>query len=637
MKFKNILQIALATSILSLSSCSYLDVTPDNLPTIDNAFTRRSEAIKYLATCYSYLPNDGEPTQNVAYMGGDELWYDFPSVSITTTNWNIARGNQRVTDPYVNYWDGGFGAKSMFQAIRDCNIFLENVSDETKVRDLSIDERQSWIGEVEFLKAYYHFILLRHYGPVPITDVNLPVNTPIEETKVSRQPVDKVVDYIVAGLDRAIEKLPQVVSAPVTDLGRITKPIAMGVKAKVLLYAASPLFNGNTDFDSFKDKSGQALFNTTYDNTKWEKAAKAAKEAIDMVHSVGIKLYEFPGTTFPISETTKIQMSIRNAVTEAWNSEIIWANPNSRTWQMQYSSMAQIDPNSAGNNSVHGTMAPTLKIVEQFYTKNGVPINEDKTLDFSNISQLRTANHDERYNLIENYTTARLHFDRENRFYASIGFDGGIWFMENTPSRKDDDTFKGMFRLGQLGSSSLVTITTYYPKKLVNWKFAFKDGNSSHIEEYPFPMMRLADLYLMYAEALNESAGPSADVYTYLDLIRKRAGLKGVRESWTNYSMNPGKPNTKEGLRQIIQRERNIELSFEGSRFWDLRRWKLAAQELNKNITGWDRTQLKDYPELFYTVNTFYRQRFIAPRDYFWPIREGNLLINPNLVQNPGW
>jgi len=171
----------------------------------------------------------------------------------------------------------------------------------------------------------------------------------------------------------------------------------------------------------------------------------------------------------------------------------------------------------------------------------------------------------------------------------------------------------------------------------VNWKFAFKDGNSSHIEEYPFPMMRLADLYLMYAEALNESAGPSADVYTYLDLIRKRAGLKGVRESWTNYSMNPGKPNTKEGLRQIIQRERNIELSFEGSRFWDLRRWKLAAQELNKNITGWDRTQLKDYPELFYTVNTFYRQRFIAPRDYFWPIREGNLLINPNLVQNPGW
>jgi len=637
MRFKNILQIALATSILSLSSCNFLDVTPDNLPTVDNAFTRRSEAIKYLATCYSYLPNDGEPTQNVAYMGGDELWYDFPSVSITTTNWNIARGNQRVTDPYVNYWDGGFGAKSMFQAIRDCNIFLENVVDENKVRDLSIDERQSWLGEVEFLKAYYHFILLRHYGPIPITDASLPVNTPIEETQLKRAPVDEVVDFIVTLLDSAIEKLPQAVSAPVTDLGRITKPIAMAIKAKVLLYAASPLFNGNPDYATFVDKEGEVLFNPTYDNSKWTKAAEAAKEAIEMAHSLGVKLYEFPGTTFPISETTEIQMNVRNAVTEAWNSEIIWGNPNSRTWQMQYSSMAQIDPNSAGNNSVHGTMAPTIKIVEQFYTKNGVPIDEDKTLDFSNITLLRTATHDERYNLIENYQTARLHFDRENRFYASVGFDGGIWFMENTPSRSDEDTFKSMFRLGQLGSSSLVTVTTYYTKKLVNWKFAFKDGNSNHIEEYPFPMVRLADLYLMYAEALNESEGPSAAVYEYLDLIRKRAGLQGIQESWSTYSLNPGKPNTKEGLRQIIQRERNIELCFEGSRFWDLRRWKLAAQELNKNITGWDRTQDKDHPALFYTVNTFFRQRFIAPRDYFWPIRESNLLVNPNLVQNPGW
>src|SRR5690606_6599447 len=112
-----------------------------------------------------------------------------------------------------------------------------------------------------------------------------------------------------------------------------------------------------------------------------------------------------------------------------------------------------------------------------------------------------------------------------------------------------------------------------------------------HIEEYPWPMMRLADLYLIYAEALNESSGPSEEVFLYLDKIRERAGLKGVKESWTNYSKNPTKPTSKEGLRDIIRRERNIEMCFEGSRFWDLRRWKLAAQELNKNITGWDRNQ----------------------------------------------
>jgi hypothetical protein len=618
-----------------------LDVVPDNAPTIDNAFTMRSEAIKYLATCYSYLPNDGEPTINPAFMAGDELWLDYPTRSINGTNWNIARGNQSVTDPYVNYWDGhiinNVRERSMFNAIRDCNIFLENIQNPEKVRDMTQDERTTWEGEVLFLKAYYHFMLMRHYGPIPIMDVNVPVTAPIEETQVKRQPIDQVADYIVKVLDEAASKLPSAVQSPVTDLGHITKPIALGIKAKVLLYAASPLFNGNTDYATFKNVDGTLFFNQSFQAEKWRKAAQAAKEAIVACEELGMNLYEFPTPVRPLSNTTMIQMSIRNAVTEKWNREIIWGNSNSRTWQLQYSSMAHIDPNNAGNNSVNGTLAPTIKIIEQFYTKNGVPIDEDKTLDFSNKNQLRAGTHDERFNNIENYRTARLHFDRENRFYANVGFDGGVWYMENSPSQTDENTWTTQLRLGLFGSGVSVPITTYYPKKLVNWKFAFKDGNSSHIEEYPWPMLRLADLYLMYAEALNESEGPTADVFLYLDKIRKRAGLEGVKESWAKYAFNSAKPTTKEGLRAIIQRERNIEMSFEGSRFWDLRRWKLAAQELNKNITGWDRNQDKDHPELFYQEQTFYQQRFVAPRDYFWPIKESDLLVNPNLVQNPGW
>ena len=632
MKRSKTIKILLCISVLSMQSCDFLDVVPDNVATIDNAFTMRSEALKYLATCYSYLPNDGEPTQNVAFLGGDELWLDYPTVSINGTNWNIARGNQNVTNPYVNYWDG-----YMFNAIRDCNIFLENITNTDKVRDISIDEREMWEGEVLFLKAYYHFMLMRQYGPIPIIDSNLPVTTSIEEAKVTRRPVDEVVAYIVKILDEAEEKLPNTVISPVTDLGHITRPIALAMKAKVLLYAASPLFNGNSDYGNFMNKDGTLLFNQSYQNEKWTLAAEAAKKAILLCDSVGIKLYKFPGTIYPLSETTMTQMSIRNAVTEKWNTEIIWGNPNSRTWQMQYSSMAHIDPNNSGNNSVHGTLAPTLKIVQQFYTKNGVPIDEDKTMDFTNPSQLRSGKWEERFNNIENYQSARLHFDRENRFYASVGFDGGVWFMENSPSRSDENTWTTQLRLGLFGSGLSIPITTYYTKKLVNWKFAYKDGNSSHIEEYPWPMMRLADLYLIYAEALNESSGPSEEVFLYLDKIRERAGLKGVKESWTNYSKNPTKPTSKEGLRDIIIRERNIEMCFEGSRFWDLRRWKLAANELNKNITGWDRNQDKDHPELFYREMTFFSQRFVAPRDYLWPIAERNLLINPNLVQNPGW
>lgn len=147
-------------------------------------------------------------------------------------------------------------------------------------------------------------------------------------------------------------------------------------------------------------------------------------------------------------------------------------------------------------------------------------------------------------------------------------------------------------------------------------------------------MLRLGDLYLLYAEALNELNGPSEKVYEYLDLIRSKAGLKGVLESWSNFSNVPHKPTTQEGLREIIQRERAIDMAFEGERFWDLRRWKTAPLELNKPITGWDVDQ--ELIEGFYRERILFNQTF-RMKDYFWPIHENDLLVNKNLVQAPGW
>jgi len=147
-------------------------------------------------------------------------------------------------------------------------------------------------------------------------------------------------------------------------------------------------------------------------------------------------------------------------------------------------------------------------------------------------------------------------------------------------------------------------------------------------------MMRLADLYLLHAEAMNEAYGPSEEVYFYLNRIRENTGLPTIQHSWENYSRNPGKYKIKEGLRDIIRRERAIELAFEGHRLWDLRRWKTATDEVPKPITGWDVDQE--------THEGYYRERFIhrmefSLRDYFWPIRELDLIVNKNLVQNPGW
>jgi hypothetical protein len=160
-------------------------------------------------------------------------------------------------------------------------------------------------------------------------------------------------------------------------------------------------------------------------------------------------------------------------------------------------------------------------------------------------------------------------------------------------------------------------------------------SSSNVIVRSTFPIIRLADLYLLYAEALNESLeNPSQEVYYYVDLVRERAGLKGVVESWQASSIYPSKPSTKEGMREIIQQERMIELAFEGKRFWDIRRWKTAHYWLNQPIRGLNADG--ETPEEFNTVRVLYTPEF-STKDYLFPIRQHNLRVNPNLVQNPYW
>jgi hypothetical protein len=205
--------------------------------------------------------------------------------------------------------------------------------------------------------------------------------------------------------------------------------------------------------------------------------------------------------------------------------------------------------------------------------------------------------------------------------------------MANSPSHSDENTFYLFCSAGEFGQNSPIPITTMYMKKVLNWHF---DWNTRLYPVYPYPMIRLADLYLLYAEALNESGdAPSPDVYTYVNLVRARAGLTTVQNAWSAYSNNPTKYTTRAGMRSIIQRERAIELCFEGQRYWDLLRWKTAAQELAGNVTGWDRTAKT--ADLFYRELTFYTRKFVAPRDYLWPLQDNDLLNNPNLVQNPNW
>ena len=629
-------------TLTHVSCKKFMDIVPDNVPTIDNAFSVRVQAERYLYTCYSFLPNEGSPSQNMAFFGGNECWTPYPNENFSTDAFSISMGLQNATNPFMNAWDGERSGPALFQAINTCNIFLENIH---KVPDMTDDERARWIGEAEFLKAFYHFYLLRMYGPIPIIDRNLPISASPEEVKVVRMPVDEVVNYISALLDKAAEKLPSVILNEATELGRATKPAALSIKARLLVMAASPLFNGNPDFTTLKNAEGINLINAQYDQGKWLIAADACKMAITESENASRRLYTFIGGVFPISAVTTTQMSIRNSVCEKWNQELIWGNSIGSTVWLQQMCMAHIDPANATNYSATSQLAATMDMAELFYSKNGVPINEDKTLDFSDKNQLRTSvpadpTYDtDKYNLITNYPTARLNFDREPRFYAGLGFDGGVWFMDNSPTKSDLGTWALKATFGEYGSEKApgwYSITGYFIKKLVNYKWVFTTGTANaSIERYPWPVFRLADLYLLYAEALNEADGSKTEALHYLDEIRKRAGLPSVEQSWTNFSVNPNKYQSKEGLREIIHHERQIEMAFEASRYWDLIRWKEAATVLNKPVKGWDVRQ--PLAENYYKEKIISTRAFIVPRDYLFPIKQNNLNVNKKLVQNPGW
>jgi len=604
----------------------YLDVVPDNVATIDNAFKLKQEAIKYLSTCYSYLPASGDLETNPALCAGDEFWMVAP-FALNDASWKIATGYQSASTIYLPGWS------NMFKALRDCNIFLENIH---QVVDMTEADKKKWSAEVTFLKAYYHWSLLRMYGPVPVTDKNLPVSASSDEVQRPRQPVDSVVNYISGLLDEAAAGLPLTIADPANDLGHVTRPVALAIKARVLVAAASPLFNGNSDYAGFKNYDGEPLFGAAYDASKWVRAAAACKAAIKVCEAAGLKLYSFNQLGLSLSADMVTQMSIRNSVTEAWNSEIIWNNPKGRsatgdrTYTLQRFAMPRLDPARITNEMNIGSLAPSLKIAEMFYSANGVPINEDKTYDYANRYTLRTGMHAENELITEGYETAVLNFSREPRFYADLAFDGAVWFMRNGTFHVQAKNGQWQSRKGKYDYNA----TGYFSKKLVNWKYEIKGGEELVIEDYAWPEMRLADLYLLYAEALNEAEGPVPEAFDYIDKVRARAGLKTVQQSWAAFSLQPGKYQTKDGFRQIIQQERLIELALEGSRFWDLRRWKKSFEELNKPVMGWDVDQ--DNAAYYYRPHLLYKQIF-KTREYFWPLDYWDLLGNKRLVQNPGW
>ena len=615
----------------TLLSCNYLDVVPDNVATIEFAFRTPYTTEQFLFTCYNSLPNYAEINDNPALAGGDEMFFLKSRFADRYRAYDLAEGNMNIVSPIYDYWRGRSGGTHLWKGINNCNTFLENIDNVYGIEDV-VKERMA--AEAKFLKAYYHFYLLRMYGPIPILDKNIPIHVSSETVRaIVREPIDKVFDFIIEMMDEAIEGLPNEVTFEVNELGRITRPIAMAIKAKILVTAASPLFNGNTEFSTYKNPRGEQLFNPNFDMQKWIKAKEAAELAIDANHAIGLTLnYVNQSTVNKESDTTLTELNYRTAITEKWNSEIIWASTNSLAASIQTISYPRI----FGGAGLYfgGEASVPMHIAAKYYTQNGVPIDEDTTYDYDGRFSTRKATFNERMYVKQDYETAKFNLNRESRFYASLAFDGSRWYGQGILKDVGNHYVSARAKTGVAsGHAYSYSITGYWPKKLVN-HLNPATANQWTLQRYPWPTMRLADLYLLYAEAVNEVDGPDEEAFRYLNLIRMRAGLKGVQESWDNYSRTPAKYKTKEGLREIIHRERTIELAFEGSRFWDVRRWKTAMSEFNQNILGWDLSQ--EAPSAYYRQVIVTKKKF-QQRDYFFPVQESEILKNRDIMQSPGW
>jgi hypothetical protein len=619
--------------MLATACSDYLDVVPEGSSRLENAFSSRTPARRYLYSCYSYLTSHDNGVA-VDITGGDEVWFNSETqgLRVGLDGIHYAEGLQTAQSPLWNFWP------RFYQALRDCNVFIENIG---TTLDIPEWERRQWIAEAKTLKAYYHFLLLRQYGPVPIIRENLPVSASVDEVKVFRDKTDEVVDYAVQLIDEALPDLPDKVYSITDELGRITKPIALVIKANILVTGASPLFNGNAMHATLLHQDGTPLINDQFSPEKWVKAAAACLEAVKICDSMGFRLYEYPGDRqYDLTDTIMTQLSLRNAMNERWNDELIWGDTKARVEGLQTLSAPKLNPAWQDNPGMRQYFGPPLKIAEMFYSDNGVPIAEDNSWGYNTRYNLRVSAADERLYVREGTVTARLHFNREPRFYAWLGFDNGVWYGQgNYDDRSPSAFFYVQAKSGQIHApnTQFGSPTGYYVKKWIHYQSVQGEAMSYSPVWYVWPWYRLADLYLLYAEAVNEAGDNAANRETameYVNKVRARAGLETVEHSWSNHSIYSDKYTRQDGLRDIIRQERMIELCFERKRFWDIRRWMTVSDIYRTPIQGWDFTQRE--PLAYYRPQTLFEQKF-SLRDYFWPVPSDEVTANPNMVQNIGW
>jgi len=600
---KSIYFILIASTIILFSCEKYLDKQPNDMLTIDEVFSTRLETEKYLASVYSYIP-DPLVCNGVNYtpLSDEADWvFNWPHQQINTGNWSP------VNTPY-NIW------AKYYQGIRSASTLIHRVGECQECEDLNPGITVQYREEARVLRAFYYFLLIRQYGPVPLLpDEPLAIDAPLSEIQLPRNSYDECVDFIVSELDKAQAILPDN-PTNTNDYGRATAGLARALKARVLLYAASPLWNGNSDYADFKNTDGKQLINQIYDENKWKKAAEAAKAIIDRMPDGLYKKNDASGNFDPY-------LSYQYVFLDRWNKEVIWGRPRTGDevrWE-RCASPRQL-------NGYIG-LSPSQQLVDEYEMANGLsPFAKESTTANPVINPASGYTETGFSETATKYTKAgiyNMYVGREPRFYATVGYNGMDWLYKGADGKTI--TRVELYSTGKDGynGSNDHSTTGYTSVKLVHPDSDVK--NSKHVLK-SWIFFRLAEMYLNYAEALNEYDPTNTDIYKYINLVRERAGVPEIPSGLD-----------QDELRQRIRHERRIELAFEEHRFWDVKRWKIAEETDAAPIYGMNVTAGTSFTDLSFYKRTVAESRVFEKKHLLWPIPQSEIERNINLVQNPGW
>ncbi|THU34927.1 RagB/SusD family nutrient uptake outer membrane protein [Niastella caeni] len=518
-----------------------------------------------LNNIYTYLPT-GYNWVDLDFLdaGTDDA---LPS-RINATVENYSKGTVNLINNPDPYWG------TAYYGIRRANIFLKNV-----VRTpISASNMQFWKAEARFLRAYFYWELLKRYGGVPLLgDTVLGLNDHIE---IPRATYAETVDYIVKECT-AIKDSLRADPASDAEWGRASKGAAVALKCRVLLYAASPLFNGGgVESDATKKALTGYL---TADATRWQKVADAVTEfkALGYYNLV-------PAGTAPAG--------FINVFINKKNTEIIFArqSPNSSTLENFQSPVGY----TVSNVQCYGLTSPSQNLVDAFPMRNGLAITDAGS----------------------GYNAANPYASRDPRLDATVFYNGLMWLNRTVKTYQG-----GADKPDNPTTSQVQTRTGYYLRKFLG---SFTSGNGFSNQSHNFPIFRFAEILLTNAEALNE-LGLVENAVAEIIRLRTRAGI--TAGSGNRYGIKAGITQTE--MRELIRNERRIELAFEEHRFWDIRRWKIASQVMNAPITG---MKITNGTPLTYQVVTVANPVF-QNRLYHMPIPYDEILKNPKLIQNEGW